>query len=104
MNSSIVNNAPIAAPIRQLLILVSLFLYACELATMNINVTPMTVNGQSAILVVGEKWWHKITIEQSVRQIPTNMLLMCLVNTQVITFLIFFKKSFITVTFYMVNI
>ena len=31
------NNAPIAAPIRQLLILVSLFLYACELATMNIK-------------------------------------------------------------------
>lgn len=50
------NNAPIAAPIRQLPILVSLFLYACEFATMNINVTPMTVNGQSAILVVGEKW------------------------------------------------
>lgn len=98
------NNAPIAAPIRQLPILESLFLYACELATMNINVTPMTVNGQSAILVVGEKWWHKITIEQSVRQIPTNILLICLVNTQVITCLTFFKKSFITVTFYMVNI
>ena len=55
-NSSIVNNAPIAEPIRQLPILESLFLYACELATMNINVTQMTVNGQSAILVVGEKW------------------------------------------------
>ena len=31
------NNAPIATPIRQLPILESLFLYACELATMNIK-------------------------------------------------------------------